>query len=93
VRNHKGKEEFDHIFNYLIKDTSDGYHFIDYLKPIGLKIGLSKEQFTAERKKIKVFIENSLMLYRNDEKITRKYNWLKNYFSLTEHYLEKANNA
>jgi len=89
----KAKEEVDHIFNYLIKDTCDGYYFIDYLKPVGLKIGVSRKQYIAERTVIKVFIENCLKLYRDNEKINRKYKWLKNYFSLTEHYLEEANNA
>ena len=89
----KAKEEVDHIFNYLIKDTCDGYYFIDYLKPVGLKIGVSRKQYIAERNVIKVFIENCLKLYRDNEKINRKYKWLKNYFSLTEHYLEEANNA
>ena len=93
VLNYKGKEEVDHIFNYIIKDTCDGYHFIDYLKPVGLQIGVSRKQLIAERNVIKVFIENRLKLYRDDEKINRKYKWLKNYFSLTEHYLEEANNA
>ena len=93
VLNYKGKEEVDHIFNYIIKDTCDGYYFIDYLKPVGLQICLSGEQLIAERKRIKVFIENRLKLYRDNEKINRKYKWLKNYFSLTEHYLEEANNA
>ena len=93
VLNYKGKEEVDHIFNYIIKDTCDGYYFIDYLKPVGLQICLSGEQLIAERKRIKVFIENRLKLYRDNEKINRKYKWLKNYFSLTKHYLEEANNA
>jgi hypothetical protein len=87
VSSYKGEEEPDHIFNYLIKDACDGYYFIDYLKPIGLRVGVSREQLIAERKVFKVFIENSLKFYKDDEKITRKYKWLYNYFSLTEHYL------
>ena len=87
VSNYKGKEEVDHIFNYLIKDASDGYYFIDYLKPVGLQVGVPREQLIAERKVIKDLIDNSLKFYKDDEKITRKYNWLYNYFSLTEHYL------
>jgi len=90
VLNYKGKEKVDHIFNYLIQDTCDGYYFIDYLKPVGLQIGISREKLIAERNVIKVFIENGLKFYRDDEKITRKYKWLNNYFSLTEHYFEKA---
>jgi len=87
VSKHKGKEEVDHIFNYLIKDVCDGYYFIDYLKPVGLQAGVSREQLIVERKVIKYFIENSLKFYRDDEKITRKYKWLNNYFLLTENYL------
>ena len=93
VLNYKGEEKVDHIFNYLIKDTCDGYHFIDYLKPVGRQIGISREQLIAERNVIKIFIENRLKLYSDDEKIIRKYKWLKNYFSLTEHYYGKSNNA
>ena len=93
VLNYKGEKKVDHIFNYLIKDTCDGYHFIDYLKPVGRQIGISREQLIAERNMIKIFIENRLKLYSDDEKIIRKYKWLKNYFSLTEHYYGKSNNA
>lgn len=93
VFNYKGKEKVDHIFNYLIEDSCDGYHFIDYLKPVGLQIGISREQLMAERNVIKVFIENRLESYKNDEKILRKYKWLRNYFSLTEHYFENSNGA
>jgi len=93
VLNYKGKEEVDHIFNYIIQDTCDGYYFIDYLKPVGLQVGLSIEQLIAERNNLKNYIDNCLKLYRSDEKINRKYKWLSNYFSLTEHYFEKLNNA
>lgn len=93
VSNYKGKEKVDHIFNYLIEDNCDGYHFIDYLKPVGLQIGISREQLIADRNMIKVFIENRLELYKNDEKIIRKYTWLNNYFLLTKHYFENSNNA
>ena len=93
VFNYRGKEKVDHIFNYIIQDACDGYYFIDYLKPVGLQIGVRKENLIEEREKVKLFIENNLKLYRNAEKIYRKYMWLKNYFSLTEHYFEKLNNA
>ena len=93
VLNYKGTEKVDHIFNYIIQDTCDGYYFIDYLKPIGLQVGVSIEQLITERNKVKIFTENSLKLYRSDEKINRKYKWLNNYFSLTEHYFEKLDNA
>ena len=68
VLNYKGKEKVDHIFNYLIEDSCDGYHFIDYLKPVRLQIGISREDLIAERKVIKAFIENRLELFKDDEK-------------------------
>ena len=93
VLNYKGKEKVDNIFNYLIEDSCDGYHFIDYLKPVGLQIGISREQLIDERNVIKVFIENCLELYKDDEKINRKYKWLSNYFSITEKYFEISKDA
>ena len=30
VATYTGKEKIDHIFNYVIEDSSDGYFFIDY---------------------------------------------------------------
>jgi hypothetical protein len=73
--------------------SGDGCHFIDYLKPVGLQIGIPKEELIAERKVIKAFIVNRLELYKDDEKIIRKYMWLNNYFSLTEHSFENSNDA
>ncbi|MCX5822280.1 MAG: hypothetical protein NTY86_01920 [Deltaproteobacteria bacterium] len=93
VLNYKGKVKVDHVFNYLMRDASDGYYFIDYLKPIGLQTAESRAQLIEERSTIKVFIENCLNLYKDNEKIIRKYEWLNNYISLTEHYFENANNA
>jgi hypothetical protein len=92
VLNYKGKEK-DHIFNYLMRDACDGYYFIDYLKPVGLQKVESMAQLIEERNMIKVLIEKSLNLYKDDEKIIRKYEWLNNYMSLTEHYFENPNIA
>jgi hypothetical protein len=91
--NYKGKEKMAYIFDLVTKDTSDGCHFIDYLKPLRLEIGESRKNLIAERSKIKVFIENSLKLYKDDERIRPKYEWLKNYFLSTEHYLKETNNS
>lgn len=81
-------DEMDHIFNYIIEDSCDGYFFIDYLKPIGIKIGIPKEQYVSERIKIKKFVEANLRIYKDDEKIIRKYKWLRNYLLSTDHYLK-----
>ena len=83
----KNLEKMDHIFNYLIEDSCDGYFFIDYLKPIGLRVGVPKETYTAERAIIKKFIETNLINYKDDEKVIRKYKWLYNYALSTDHYL------
>jgi len=93
VSNYKGSEEVDHIFNHLMQDASDGYYFVDYLRPLNFQLGLSGEQQLAERNAIKVFVANCLDQYRNDEKIIRKYEWLKNYLLLTEHYFETSING
>lgn len=79
------KEEVDHIFNYLVEDSCDGYYFIDYLNPNGFPEGMLRERLIEERKKIEVFIEKCLKSHNGNMKIFSKYKWLANYFSLTEH--------
>src|SRR4030042_2515655 len=74
----------DHILNYIIQDSCDGYYFIDYLKPVGIQAEIKKEQ----RDKIKIFVQAKVRTYSDNEKILRKYNWLSNYFSLTDRYYE-----
>ncbi len=76
----------DHILNYIIEDSSDGYYFIDYLKPVGTQPTKSSHLLIKERIKIKKFIQRKLIEYSKDDKIIRKYNWLNTYFALTEQY-------
>lgn len=77
---YKGKEKIDHILNYLKQDPADNLYFIDYLKPVGSQSLLSTKQLNQEREGINAFIEDSLRKYKDDLKICRKYEWLKNYF-------------
>lgn len=77
-------DEMDHC---IYKDTCDKAYFIDYLKPLGIKRGIPKEQYIKERCKIKKFIERNLSYYKNNDKIIQKYNWLNDYVLLTDHYL------
>ena len=92
VENYKGSnKDVDHIFNHLIRDASDGYYFVDYLKPLSFQTGMISKEFIEERDGLKTFTKNSLIQHKNDEKIVRVYEWLNNYISLTEHYLQGNN--
>ena len=82
------KTFYDHILNFVMEDSCDGCYFFDYLKPVGIQATIEKEQLVSQREKIKIFIQNQLIAYRDNEKILRKYNWLNNYFLLTKHYYE-----
>jgi len=86
VKNYKGKEKIDHIFNYLMKDVSDGYYFIDYLRPFRALPNDIELKILEERRIIKTFINRCKVEYKDDEKILRKYEWLINYYSITEQY-------
>jgi hypothetical protein len=81
-------DKMDHILNYIIADSSDGLSFIDYLKPVGIRIGIPKEQYILERAKILKFIEKNIITYQADEKILEKYRWLQQYASWTGDYLK-----
>lgn len=84
----RNAEFVDHIFNYIIQDSCDGYYFIDYLRPVGLQASIEKEQLIVKMDKIKKFVFSNLITYKNDNKILRKYKWLNNYISLSDHYFE-----
>lgn len=90
VESYKGDvDKVDHIFNHLFRDASDGYYFVDYLRPISPLLGSFNTEQAAERKLIKTFVNDSLIRYKTDQEIVRKYEWLSNYISLTEHYFPK----
>jgi len=86
---YKGKDKVDHIFNYLKQDTADNLYFIDYLKPVGSQTLLSAQQLAQEWTWINLFIEGSIQKYGDDLRIRRKYEWLKNYFSISKTYLSE----
>jgi hypothetical protein len=86
---YKGKDKIVHIFDYLKQDEADNLYFIDYLKPVGSQSRLSAQQLAKEREGIKLFIEGSIQQHRDDIRICRKYEWLKNYFSISKTYLSK----
>lgn len=49
VENYKGnKENVDHIFNHLIRDASDGYYFVDYLRPLESQLGKINKEYVEE---------------------------------------------
>ena len=89
ISKYKGKNKIDHIFNYLRQDPADNLYFIDYLKPVGSHSLLSDQQLAQEREGINAFIEGRLRKYRDNLRICRKYEWLKNYFSISKTYLNK----
>jgi len=72
--------------DYLIEDLSDGFHFIDYLNPIGSQKNLPRSQLDSERASIKKFIDDSVSKFENDCGVRAKYKWLENYFQSTEKY-------
>lgn len=89
VENYKGdKEKVDHIFNHLLRDASDGYYFVDYLKPLETQLGKVNKEYIEERDGVKTFVKDAIIRYQDDEGIVRKYEWLSNYISLTEHYFQ-----
>lgn len=74
--------------DYLTEDKSDGFHFIDYLKPTGGQGTLPHSQLIEERMLIKDFINESLLNFENQCKVRAKYKWLENYFGDTAKYFE-----
>lgn len=83
---------YDHILNYLVRDSLDTHYFIDYLKPVGARAAIPIKDSITERSKIKEFVQSQLNTFKDKENIFEKYNWLNNYILSTEHYfnLEKT---
>ncbi|MCK4841998.1 MAG: hypothetical protein KAT04_08955 [Methylococcales bacterium] len=75
-----GESKMVTIFDYLSEDISDGFYFIDYLKPVGSQRELPNEQLLFERESIKEFVMQSLSKYDDVHSIRPKYKWLENYF-------------
>lgn len=86
IDGHQSKESFETVFDYLKEDACDGVYFIDYLKPVGGSLNLSREQTLKERRSIKTFINDSLARYEGEDAIKQKYQWLENYFYFSEKY-------
>ena len=82
------EQYFWHMIDFVIQDSFDGYHFIDYLKPVGVQAKIPKEQLIAERNKINKIVDDNLITYAANENINGKYKWLSDYVSLTDHYIE-----
>lgn len=78
-------------FDYLKEDPYDGFHFIDYFKPVGNQSVLSKEHLLDERREIQLFIEQNLQTYRDDYKIYPKYKWLQSYHASCSEYFTDDN--
>ncbi len=88
VSGYSGQEKMVSIFDFIREDSSDGFYFVDYLKPVGIPALLPKEQLINERNSVKTFIETCLDKYKRDYSIWRKYKWLENYFKESSHYFE-----
>lgn len=79
IESYPDTDNSETIFDFLLEDKSDGYYFIDYLKPIGRQSDLPKIQLEKERQSIQDFIEQSIELHRDNYIVCAKYKWLKNY--------------
>jgi len=86
IRSIESTEKQVTALDFLTEDKSDGFHFIDYLKPIGSQEELPKQQLCGERESIKKFIDVSLSKYQDECMIYAKYKWLEQYFDSTEKY-------
>jgi len=86
VSKNKNRENDFSVFDFLIEDHCDGSHFLDYLKPVGELVGISKQQYLDERAAIKSFINVNLTNHRDDQKVIRVYKWLNNYYLSTDRY-------
>lgn len=86
IESSRNREKFVTALDFLIEDSSDGFHFIDYLNPIGSQKDFPKSQLDSERASIRKFIDDSVSEFENDCGVRAKYKWLENYFQSTEKY-------
>ena len=95
IGNYSGKKKMISALDFLREDKSDGFYFIDYLKPIGSQSALPKKQLIEERNLIIGFIKKNLSQFSGDYKVLPKYKWLENYFNISSTYFseEKHNKS
>lgn len=76
-----GRENFHFgtVLDFVAQDPSDGFYFIDYLKPAGARLRLPRDQLLKEFGSIKDWVTENLEKYRDDCRIYPKYNWLQWY--------------
>ncbi len=70
-------------FEYLRQDSCDGHWFIDYLKPVGLRIEDSVKNLRAARGEIREWIKKQQDAYKADHQAGSKYHWLEQYEAVT----------
>lgn len=88
IGNYSGKKKMSTVFDFLQEDKSDGFYFIDYLKPVGSLSALPKKQLMEERNLIRDFIKDNLSKFNTDYQVLPKYKWLENYFNSSSVYFE-----
>jgi hypothetical protein len=86
IGNYSGKKKMITALDFLQEDKSDGFYFIDYLKPVGNQLVLPKQQLMEERNQIKEFIKDNLSKFSTDYQVLPKYKWLENYFNISSLY-------
>ncbi len=91
IRNYSGDQKMDSALDFLQEDKSDGFSFIDYLKPVGSQSVFPKKQMMEDRDLIEGFIRDSLSKFDSDYSILPKYKWLENYFNHSSVYFEARN--
>ncbi len=77
------------VFDYLREDN-DGFHFVDFLKPIGTQLSLTRDQLIDDRKTIKTLVDDAIIENISKPTIWSKYKWLENYLKLSNRELELA---
>jgi hypothetical protein len=93
VNQHTSKKTMMSVFDFIKEDRSDGFYFVDYLKPAGAVSLLRGKQLIDDRTSIKRFIDKCLDEYKTNYYIRAKYKWLENYFDDSARYFEKMNNT
>ncbi len=84
----RSREGFVSIYDFITEDPSDGYYFIDFLKPVGYLSGKDHGQLLSDRQEIEKIIVSSLIGYTTNQKIRSKYKWLESYFNYSGVYFE-----
>ncbi len=82
---HPNADKMTTAFDFLREDK-DGYYYVDYLKPIGGQLVLSKDQLSTERNGIEKLIASNIEEHNMNDKVRAKYKWLETYFHQTSSY-------